>query len=73
MAKRFAARSKIEGDTDGRKRAQTVQEIIEKTMEENGLQTLNDEKKYNFINKFGPKKLPDKVVARSSLKHLYSW
>ena len=74
MAKRFAARSKLEGDADGRKRATTVADIIEKHMDEqDGQAFLADEKKYNFINKFGPKKLPDQVVARSSLKHLYTW
>jgi hypothetical protein len=59
MAKRFASRSKMEGDADGRKRATTVAEIIEKVMDDEGKETLQDERKYNFLNKFGPKKLPD--------------
>ena len=39
-------------------------EIIEKYME-NKLEVLGDEKKYNFINKFGPKKYPDNQIHRS--------
>ena len=73
MAKRLVSRSKSIGDTDGRKRTQTVADIIEKFLDEQGMVTLSDQKKYNFINKFGPKKFPDKVVKRSSLKHFYSW
>ena len=74
MAQRFAARSKLVDDADGRKRAQIVCDIIEKHMDEQGgKESLYDEKKFNFINKFGPKKLPDQVIARSDLKHLYSW
>lgn len=33
-------------------------ELVEKFLE-SGLDVLSDEKKYNFINKFSPKKLPD--------------
>ena len=40
---------------------------------ENELEVLGDEKKYNFLNKFGPKKCPDKKIIRSSIPHLYSW
>ncbi len=41
-----------------------VSEIIEKYME-NELEVLGDEKKYNFLNKFGPKKCPDNQILRS--------
>lgn len=47
-------------------------EIVEKYLE-NGLDVLGEEKKYNFINKFGPKKCPEQQVKRDSITHLYSW
>lgn len=40
---------------------------------ENGFDHLSLEKKYHFINKFSPKKLPALAEKRSSLPHLYSW
>ena len=54
------------------KRLRVCGEIVEKYLE-NGLDTLGDEKKYNFLNKFGPKKCPEKVIARDSIKCMYSW
>ena len=30
-------------------------------------------KKYNFINKFGPKKCPQHQIKRDSLKNIYDW
>ena len=59
-------------DTDLKKRAAVATELIEKYLE-SGLDVLREEKKYNFINKFGPKKLPDRQVKRDSIQHLYSW
>lgn len=47
-------------------------ELIEKYLE-SGLDVLKEEKKYNFINKFGPKKCPDMQIKRDEVKHLYSW
>lgn len=46
------------GDKDLKKKAQIGTEIIEKYMDA-GLDVLGEEKKYNFINKFGPKKCPE--------------
>ena len=59
-------------DTELKKKAAVSIEIIEKYLD-NGLEVLKEEKKYNFINKFGPKKCPDKQIKRESIKHLYSW
>lgn len=50
--------AKEKKDNDLKKRLQVCLEIVEKYLE-NGLDTLGDEKKYNFMNKFGPKKCPD--------------
>jgi hypothetical protein len=35
--------------------------------------SLNDEKKYNFINKFSPKKCPTEQIKREDIRHIYSW
>jgi hypothetical protein len=64
--------AKEKKDTDLNKRLRVCGEIVEKYLE-NGLDTLGDEKKYNFLNKFGPKKCPEKVIARDSIKCMYSW
>ena len=55
-----------------KKKAAVATELIEKYLE-SGLDVLKEEKKYNFINKFGPKKCPDKQIKRDEIKHLYSW
>jgi len=47
-------------------------ELIEKLIE-NGYDVIGEEKKYNFINKFGPKKFPDLQIKRKDIQHLYSW
>lgn len=64
--------AKEKKDTDLKKKLQVCCDIVEKYLE-NGLETLGDEKKYNFLNKFGPKKCPDLAIARDSIKHMYSW
>lgn len=46
--------------------------MVEKFLE-NGLDVLKQEKKYNFINKYGPKKCPDQQIRRENVRHLYSW
>jgi hypothetical protein len=50
--------AKEKKDNDLKKRYAVCLEIVEKYLE-NGTDTLGDEKKYNFMNKFGPKKCPD--------------
>ena len=64
--------AKEKKDNDLKKRLQVCIDIVEKYLE-NGLDTLGDEKKYNFLNKFGPKKCPDQTIARDSIKNMYSW
>lgn len=41
-----------------KKKLQVIIDLVEKYME-TGFDVLNNEKKYNFINKFGPKKEPE--------------
>ena len=45
-------------DMDLKKKAAVATELIEKFLE-SGFDVLGEEKKYNFINKFGPKKCPE--------------
>ena len=40
---------------------------------ETGLDVLGMQNKYNMLNRFGPKKCPQKRVVRSSIPILYSW
>ena len=70
--KRYATMAKEAGDKDLKKRISVATELVEKYLE-SGFDVLGDEKKFNFINKFGPKKMPDAVIARNSIQHLYSW
>ena len=51
-----------------------VIDIVEKFLE-TGLneEALGNEKKYHFVNKFGPKKCPNDKVVRSDIPNLYSW
>ena len=53
-------------DMELKKKAAVAIELIEKYLE-SGLDVLKEEKKYNFINKFGPKKYPEKQIKRDSL------
>ena len=59
-------------DNELKKKVAVATELIEKYLE-SGLDVIGEEKKYNFFNKFGPKKCPEQHVKRDSLKHLYSW
>ena len=56
--KRLGLCAKEQGDAELRKRCNVAGEIVEKYLE-SGFDVLGNEKKYNFINKFCPKKLPD--------------
>jgi len=65
----FAVETK---DNELKKKAKVCLELIEKLIE-NNYDVIGEEKKYNFINKFGPKKCPDQQIKRKDIKHLYSW
>ena len=64
--------AKENGDNEAKKKNQTAIDLIEKFLE-SGLEVIGQEKKYYFINKFGPKKCPDLQVKRESIRHIYSW
>jgi len=53
----YSMRQKEKGLQDKRKKAQVAIEIV-KSYLEHGLDNLGQENKYNFLNKFSPKKLP---------------
>ena len=52
--------------------AQVAIEIV-KSYLEHGLDNLGQENKYNFLNKFSPKKLPDQRIRREQVDFIYSW
>jgi len=64
--------AKAAKDNELKKKLQVMIDLVEKYME-SGTSVLEQEKKYNFINKYGPKKCPDQQIKRDSIKHLYSW
>ena len=68
----YANRQKEKGKAEKRKMAQTAVDIIKKYLEE-GFDYLGKEGKYNLINRFGPKKCPEKQIRREDLPFLYSW
>ena len=70
--KRLSVQAKEDGDTELKKKCAVVTEIVEKYLE-SGLEVLSVERKFNLINKFGPKKFPDRVISRESVPHIYSW
>ena len=50
--------AKEKKDNDLKKKIQICIDIVEKYLDK-GLDAFEDEKKYNFLNKFGPKKCQD--------------
>lgn len=70
--KRQATMAKEAGDADLRKKVSVATELIEKFLD-GGYEAISDEKKYNFVNKFGPKKCPDQAIDRSTDTQIYSW
>lgn len=70
--KRLGTMAKESGDAELRKKVNVATELIEKFLE-NGFEALADEKKYNFVNKFGPKKCPDQAIDRANDTQIYSW
>ena len=64
--------AKEAGDADLRKKINVATELNEKFLD-NGFEAISDEKKYNFVNKFGPKKCPDQAIVRADDTQIYSW
>jgi hypothetical protein len=60
------------GNEEKKKLARNAIDIVTKYLE-TGMDFLGVEKKYNMLNRFGPKKCPDKRVIRSQISILYSW
>lgn len=60
------------GDAEKKKLVRNAIDLITKYLE-SGLDVLGNEKKYNMLNRFGPKKCPDKQVKRNTIPILYSW
>lgn len=68
----YSMRQKEKGKADKKKRAQVAIEIV-KSYLEHGFDLIGQEKKYHFINKFSPKKLPQEHIRRESIPFIYSW
>lgn len=68
----YSMRQKEKGLQEKRKMAQVAIEIV-KSYLEHGLDNLGQENKYNFLNKFSPKKLPAQRIRRDQIDFIYSW
>lgn len=64
--------AKDKKDKDLKNKLQVAIDLIEKYVESE-FEVIGNEKKYYFINKYGPKKCPEAHVKRSDIKTLYSW
>jgi hypothetical protein len=63
---------KLKGKTEKKKQGSVALEILRNYLE-HGLDQLGIEKKYLFINKYSPKKLPEQQIKRESIPFIYSW
>lgn len=70
--KNYEERMNNKGKADKKKKARNAIELIEEFLA-NGWDNLGKLSKYNIKNRFGPKKLPDQIVTRESIKNIYSW
>lgn len=68
----YVNRQREKGRAEKKKQGQVALELV-KNFLENGFDQLVQEKKYYFLNKYSPKKLPALAEKRSSIEHLYSW
>jgi hypothetical protein len=71
MAKQYMVRQTEKGNDEKKKKARVVIELIQNYMD-NGFEGLKKESKYNMLNRFSPKKLPNAVQTRTGYI-LYSW
>lgn len=68
----YANKLKEKNKVEKKKKVMLCIEIIKNYLE-NGLDYLGKENKYNFMNKYSPKKLPDQMMAREKVQFIYSW
>ena len=68
----YCSRQKDKGKTEKRKKGLIAIELIKSYLEA-GFDYIGKENKYNFINKYSPKKLPNEQVHRDKIQFLYSW
>jgi len=70
--KNYMAMQTQKGNLEKKKIARNAIDLLTKYLE-TGLDVLGIENKYNMLNRFGPKKCPDKKVVRNTIPILYSW
>ena len=70
--KNYQEAQTVKGNEEKKKLARAAIDLITKYLE-TGFDNLGIEKKYNMLNRFGPKKCPDRQVVRGSIPILYSW
>lgn len=68
----YVNRQREKGNAEKKKEGQVALELV-KNFLEHGFDQLSLEKKYHFLNKCSPKKLPALAQKRSDIPILYSW
>lgn len=68
----YSMHQKEKGLLEKKKRASVAIEIV-KSYLEHGFDNLGQENKYNFLNKFSPKKFPEQRIRRDQVPFIYSW
>ena len=70
--KNYQEAQTLKGNDEKKKIARCAIDLMTKYLD-SGMDVLGVEKKYNMLNRFGPKKCPDKKVVRGTIPILYSW
>ena len=68
----YSNTQKEKGKTEKKKQAQVAIDLLA-NYNEHRLDQLGQEKKYHFLNKYSPKKLPDQRIRRDQVDFIYSW
>lgn len=68
----YQQRQVDKGNSEKKLKARVAIDLVNKYLE-SGLDVLSQLKKYESLNRFNPKKMPDRQVRRSDIKFIYSW
>jgi hypothetical protein len=68
----YLTKQKVKGNDEKKKMTQTAIDIVLNYLE-HGFDQLGKESKYNLLNRFGPKKCPEKTLKREEIPIIYSW
>jgi len=70
--KSYQLRQADKGKDEKKLRARVAIDLVNKFLE-SGFEVLGQVKKYESLNRFSPKRCPEKQVKRADIKFIYSW